>query len=355
MQFIIKSSQSSLKNALNSKYGVLSIASNTVHTKMFSTTPFNQQDIHSWKNEISKKKKEAVDTITPSQVNLLGNTLDHPKFNYDQFPSQGTELPPAWHLAYFPPRLPEKELSKDGYDTDWSPPEPYTRRMWAGGKLEWDVHNPLRVGDQVRMEACLRDVDIKEEGEAAFVWADYKFHNKYGLALKESRCWVYTNGYQKRKKEVSKITQNKSSSHEVLSNPEFTFNVTPSPITLFRFSALTFNAHLIHYDHTYATEVEKQKGCLTHGPLSLIYMVNQLDQYLATKDVDQSAGGNKPISRKIKSIEYRCLNPLPVNEPITVCGRWKTDSESDPTYDLWITNNSGEIAVKGLAVIDKLK
>lgn len=47
---------------------------------------------------------------------------------------------------------------------------------------------------------------------------------------------------------------------EVLSNPEFTFNVTPSPITLFRFSALTFNAHLIHYDHTYATEVEKQKG-----------------------------------------------------------------------------------------------
>ncbi len=85
--------------------------------------------------------------------------------------------------------------------------------MWAGGKLEWDVHNPLRVGDQVRMEACLRDVDVKEEGEAAFVWADYKFHNKYGLALKESRCWVYTNGYQKRKKEVSKITQNKSSSH----------------------------------------------------------------------------------------------------------------------------------------------
>lgn len=84
-------------------------------------------------------------------------------------------------------------------------------------------------------------------------------------------------------------------------------------------------------------------------------MVNQLDQYLATKDVDQSAGGNKPNNRKIKSIEYRCLNPLPVNEPITVSGRWKTDSESGPTYDLWITNNSGEIAVKGLAVIDKLK
>ncbi|CAO3703403.1 unnamed protein product [Rhizopus stolonifer] len=343
MQSILKLNTLKAISNHNVKYGVNLI-------KMFSS---NNQDIQTWKSKVPKL--ESTDTITASQINLMGNTLNHPKFNYDQIPSQGSEIPPGWHLAFFPSRLPEKELSQDGYDTTWTPPEPYKRRMWAGGKLEWRTSNPLRVGDQVRSEASLSKVDIKQDGQAAYVWADYEFHNKHGLSLAESRCWIYTHGQPSRKQSVSKVTDNPSSSPDVLSNPEFTFSVTPSPVTLFRFSALTFNAHLVHYDHTFATQVEKQKGCLTHGPLSLIYMINQLDQHLATKDVDQSAGHHRSGSRKIKSIEYRCLNPLPVNEPLTVSGKCKTESDSEPTYDLWITDNSGEVAVKGLAVIDRIK
>ncbi|CAO3667149.1 hypothetical protein G6F70_007884 [Rhizopus microsporus] len=353
MHSLIKSSQPALRTILNKNYGTLSTIPNVMRVRHLSSTSACKKDIESWKKEISQKSKVETDVITPSQVNLLGNTLDHPKFNYDQFPAHGTEIPPGWHLAYFPPRVPEKELAKDGYDKEWSPPEPYVRRKWAGGKLEWNVDNPLRVGDEIKMESKLSKVDIKK-GNSVFVWVDSKIHNKQGLALTESRCWVYTTDDASKEKEVSEITQNKSSSHEVMSNPEFSFNVTPTPITLFRFSALTFNSHLIHYDHTFATQVEKQKGCLTHGPLSLIYMVNQLDQYLATKDADQQAGHNQTKDRRIKSFEYRCLKPLTVNEALTISGRWKTNDKEGPSYDLWIMNDAGDVAVKGLAIIDKV-
>lgn len=83
-------------------------------------------------------------------------------------------------------------------------------------------------------------------------------------------------------------------------------------------------------------------------------MVNQLDQYLATKDADQQAGHNQTKDRRIKSFEYRCLKPLTVNEALTISGRWKTNAKEGPSYDLWIMNDAGDVAVKGLAIIDKV-
>ncbi|KAG1449975.1 hypothetical protein G6F56_008483 [Rhizopus delemar] len=317
MHYLTKPNQQTLR-FLCTKYGKL----NVVRARAFSTAPYSQE-LNAWKTKSLGKKIRATDKITASQINLLGNTLNHSKFNYDQLPSNGTVIPQGWHLAFFPVRVPEKELSKEGYHKDWSPPGPYTHRVWAGGKVEWNVENPLRVGDEIQMEASLSDA--KQEDDAIFVWVKRSIHNQHGLALSESRCCIYTEKHQMRLKDVSRITDQKSTSHEILSNPEFTFCTNPSAITLFRFSALTFNAHRIHYDRAYATEIEKQRG------------------------------ESKKRNRRVKSVEYRCLNPLPVNETATICGRWKTDEGSDLSYDLWIVDSNGEIAVKGIATIDDAK
>ncbi|CAO3703023.1 unnamed protein product [Rhizopus stolonifer] len=347
MHYLTKPNHQTLR-LLCTKYGKL----NVVRARAFSSAPYSQE-LNAWKTKSLEKKIRATDTITASQINLLGNTLNHSKFNYDQLPSNGTVIPQGWHLAFFPVRVPEKELSKEGYHKDWSPPGPYTHRVWAGGKVEWIVENPLRVGDEIQMEASLSNA--KQEDDAIFVWVKRSIHNQHGLALSESRCCIYTEKHQMRLKDVSRITDQKSTSHDILSNPEFTFDTNPSAITLFRFSALTFNAHRIHYDRIYATEIEKQKDCLAHGPLSLLYLVNQLDYYLATKDYDQNVGESKKRNRRVKSVEYRCLNPLPVNETATICGRWKTNEGLDPSYDLWIVDSNGQIAVKGVAILDDAK
>ncbi|KAG1559315.1 hypothetical protein G6F49_003723 [Rhizopus delemar] len=339
MHYLNKLSQLPFKNG-STKLGII---------RLYSSTPYSEQ-LKSWKQNLFKKKRVATDTITASQINLLGNTLDHPKFNYDQLPQEGTAIPLGWHLVFFPVRVPEKELAREGYHKDWSPPGNYTHRIWAGGQVDWVVKNPLRVGDKITMEASLRDVQFKDD--SVFVWVNRTIHNQHRLALSESRCCIYTDHYQMREREVANITENKSCSHDILSNPEFTYSIKPTPVTLFRFSAITFNAHLIHYDHVYATEVEKQKGCLTHGPLSLIFMVNQLDHHLATRDFDQTACEKRIRNRQIKSIDYRCLNPLPVDEPVTVCGRWKIDQGLNPSYDVWIVDSHGKIAVKASALID---
>lgn len=150
--------------------------------------------VSKWKTDILQKKIVEKDVISPSQFNLMANTLNHPKYAYNNLPRNGTILPPAWHLAYFPPRVPESELSSDGYETDWSPPFPYIHRMWAGGELSWNKDNPLKVGQNVTMQSSIRDIQMRQggrRGDSVFIWVDKQLHNEQGWSATESRCWVY--------------------------------------------------------------------------------------------------------------------------------------------------------------------
>lgn len=150
--------------------------------------------VSKWRQDILKKRLLEKDVISASQFNLMANTLNHPKYAYSKLPAKGTILPPAWHLAYFPPRVPESELSSDGYETDWSPPYPYIHRMWAGGELSWSKDNPLKVGQNVTMQSSIRDVQMRQggrRGDSIFIWVDKELHNEQGWSATESRCWVY--------------------------------------------------------------------------------------------------------------------------------------------------------------------
>lgn len=168
-----------------------------VRTARYYTTDEKGRLVEQWFDAFRNKKIIEQDLIAPSQFNLMGNTMNHPVYSGARLPDMGTELPPAWHLAYFPPRVLEEDLSSDGYEQEWKPPSPFNHRMWAGGELKWNPDNPLRVGDVAQMESSLRDVQFRpagRRGDSVFIWVDKHISNAKGWAMTESRCWVYVEG-----------------------------------------------------------------------------------------------------------------------------------------------------------------
>ncbi|KAG2227897.1 hypothetical protein INT45_002135 [Circinella minor] len=338
----------------------------TQHTlrSFFSTTCLARQQvqqdetkmsIEQWRDNITKKKLIEEDVITASQFNLMGNTMNDPIYRGSRLPLAGTALPPAWHLAYFPPRVIEEDLSPDGFEQDWKPPAPFHHRMWAGGELEWNPENPLRVGDKAQMESSVRDIQFRpagRRGDSVFIWIDKKINNKQGWVMTESRCWVYVQGTD-RVVPVPSQSQSNSIKSTIIPEPkqtmakelprtDFSMDLIPSPILLFRFSALTFNSHMIHYNHIYSTTVENHRGCLVHGPMSFMLMTNELNKYLKTID----------DSQHIKFLSYRCQSPLVVNEPVQIQGKAKSDEPGK--YDVWVADQNGNMAVKGTAIVGRI-
>ncbi|KAI8642755.1 hypothetical protein BD408DRAFT_343556 [Parasitella parasitica] len=258
-------------------------------------------------------------------MNLLGNTLDDDEFNSSRAPKKGTLVPPCWHHVYFPPRALESDLASDGYETEFFPPEPFSQRMWAGAKMNWSMKNPLKVGDQAQMTTILDHAELRQGrmGESAMVWINKDISNQHGWAMREQRCLVY---------HPKQINTSVSRGIKVKKEPDFQRIITPSSILLFRYSALTFNSHMIHFDHEYAIKVEKHPACLVHGPLSGTLLIDLL---------------RKQIPRSfISSFEYKCLAPLYVNHPMTLMGK-----KSSNGYELWIKDYLGNLAVKGSAYI----
>ncbi|KAL1793590.1 hypothetical protein ACET3X_008572 [Alternaria dauci] len=120
--------------------------------------------------------------------------------------------------------------------------------------------------------------------------------------------------------------------------PDFSHTLTPTRALLFRFSALTFNAHLIHLDPDYARNVEGHRNLLVHGPLSLILMLKTMNHYVHTQTEGKQA---------LESIEYRNLAPLYCDEEMRICCSEKKKLENGSIYDVWIEGPTGGVAVKG--------
>lgn len=116
--------------------------------------------------------------------------------------------------------------------------------------------------------------------------------------------------------------------------PHYSHSLIPTPGLLFRFSALTFNAHRIHLDKQYCQQVEGHRNLLVHGPLSLVLMLEMLQGHLG------------PSTEKIVRVEYKNLAPLYAEEKMTVCGKKKAPGE----YEVWIEGSEGGLAVKGTAI-----
>ena len=186
----------------------------------------------------------------------------------------GDPLPPAWQWFYFLPRAPQSRLSSDGHPQrgGFLPPVALPRRMFAGGRLT--VHAPLRLGRPARREGEVLKVSEKRggSGQLVFVTVIYRFLQDGMLCLEEEQDIVY-------REPGAPVAAPEPVDLPPPPPNAWSRMVTPDPRLLFRFSAVTFNAHRIHYDRPYATETEGYPGLVVHGPLTAVLLVDLLRRH----------------------------------------------------------------------------
>ncbi|KAI7851788.1 hypothetical protein BDC45DRAFT_203453 [Circinella umbellata] len=299
--------------------------------------------MNEWQSRTLQEHTETKDIITASPLNLLANTLNEKSLSFtgDTLPKRGTMVPATYHHVYFPPRTRENELASDGYETQFHPPSPpFNQRMWAGAELIFDNENPLRVQDQAKMITKVNRIEQKKGGrlgDSVMVWLDKDIYNKKGWSMREQRCLIYASTNKNDPVESTSVQR----SIKMKKKPEFSTVIQPTSILLFRYSALTFNSHMIHYDQDYARNIENHPSCLVHGPLSSTLLVTLLRNHLYAQESKQDL--------ILKSFQYRCLAPLYVNQPLTLCGR-KLNTNGK-IFELWINDYQGNLAVKGSAIL----
>lgn len=269
------------------------------------------------------RSETATDTVTAAPVAALSSTLDRD----DPEPRAGTELPPLWHWLYFLPMPRQSEIGPDGHARrgGFLPPVPLPRRMWAGGRFEF--HQPLRVGEAITRTSRILDVSAKEgrSGRLVFVAVRHEIANVRGMALAEEHDIVYRDNPQP----GAPAPKPQPAPAEAA----FEREVVPDPVLLFRYSALTFNGHRIHYDRSYVTEVEGYPGLIVHGPLLATLLLDLLWRQM-------------PQAR-VTRFDFRALRPVFDINRFSVCGR----PDGDKRVALWARDHEGCLTTEASAVI----
>jgi 3-methylfumaryl-CoA hydratase len=216
-------------------------------------------DLDGLKTHIGRRQ-ESTDVVTPAPANLLRLAFDHPEGEL----TVGDALPPGWHILYFLPRYGPHELRPDGSPRDAGvvPPMPLPRRMFAGERFRF--HRPIRVGETLRRVTELTDISAKAGGTGTLVFATVvsRMFGDDGLAVEEERRTVF-------REEVKAGERNQAPRREEApTEVAWRRRIEPDPVLLFRFSALTFNSHRIHYDRAWAMDVEGYPDLVVHGPLT---------------------------------------------------------------------------------------
>ncbi len=204
------------------------------------------------------------DDLSASQAQAAAATFD----DAETALSAGAALPVPWHWFHFLPRARQTALDIDGHPQrgGFMPPIPYPRRMFAGSRLR--VHQPLTIGQPATREGRIADVVLKsgKSGALAFVTVAYRFVQDGMLCLEEEQDIVY-------REPGARVPAPTPVPWPPLTPGAVAHVVQPDSRLLFRFSALTFNAHRIHYDRAFATDVEGYPGLVVHGPLTAVLLL----------------------------------------------------------------------------------
>ncbi len=203
--------------------------------------------------------EEREDVISPSVARMLHATLSSVRDSARDV-DLGMAMPPLWHWVAFHPYAPMDDIGTDGHPKlgEFLPAVPLERRMWAGGRLEF--HAGLSVGERLYRRSEILQVEQKSgrAGPMVFVTVGHELHGENGLAITEEQDIVYIAMPESYRPPKAIPAPDKA---------DFDVLVPVDVVLLFRYSAATFNAHRIHYDLPYATEVEKYPGLVVHGPL----------------------------------------------------------------------------------------
>jgi 3-methylfumaryl-CoA hydratase len=263
------------------------------------------------------------DIVGPTPVAALSATLDRD----DPPPAPGTPLPPLWHWLYFLPLARQSELGPDGHPRrgGFLPPVELPRRMWAGGRLDFIA--PLRVGDGVTRTSRIASIASKSarSGPLVFVTVVHEIANGAGVAVREEHDIVYRG--------LPAPGTPAATAAPAPSDETFARTIVADDVLLFRYSALTFNGHRIHYDRRYVTEVEGYPGLIVHGPLIATLLLDLLRRH-APEAV-------------LRRFEFKALSPLFDLHPFVVCGR----PEGERGFALWARNVDGGLAMQASAEV----
>ncbi|WP_313301170.1 MaoC family dehydratase N-terminal domain-containing protein [Diaphorobacter sp.] len=272
------------------------------------------------------KSERTPDTINAAPVRGMTATLDRD----DPAPSDGTPLPALWHWLYFLPHARQSEIGADGHPTrgGFLPPVPLPRRMWAGGRLQWNVDNPIVVGQALERVSTIRSVSHKtgRSGELLFVMVEHRFSNANGLALTEEHDIVYRAAAEPGAPEPTPVKP------PLEGQDAFSRTITPDDVLLFRYSALTFNGHRIHYDRKYVTEVEGYPGLIVHGPLIATLLLDLLRRHMPDATV--------------RKFSFKAVRPTFDLHPFSVHGKPSADGK---TVELWGRDHDGWLTMQGTA------
>lgn len=280
--------------------------------------PTEQTDLETWVGRTEVR----ADQVTPVPLAALNAMLDR----NDPAPLTGTPIPALRHWLYFLPLYRRSETGADGHAQrgGFLPPVPLPRRMWAGGRLEF--RRALHVGDAMERESTIARLDQKKgrTGLLVFVLVRHEIKVDGNVAIAEEQDIVY--------RDPPSPGDPQPAPTPAPTNALWRREVTPDEVLLFRFSALTFNGHRIHYDRRYATEAEGYPGLVVHGPL--------IATLLADLMRDQVKG------RELAAFSFRAIRPLFDIAPFAICGRPEGDS-----VKLWAQNAEGHLAMEATATL----
>ncbi|MET2828301.1 FAS1-like dehydratase domain-containing protein [Mesorhizobium shangrilense] len=261
------------------------------------------------------RQSESIDVISERLVESFRAIFEP---HLAPLPADTAPLGIHWCLSPAIARM--DQLGADGHPAKnlFLPPVPLPRRMWAGGELQ--VHDHLRVDDKVRRVSTIQDIVRKQgrSGELWFVAVGHAYHSDRGLALSERHDIVYREAVVP----GNSIAPNTSPAEPTTIRPaRQVWSVVPSSTLLFRYSAITFNGHRIHYDLPYATQAEGYEGLVVHGPIQATLLLN----------LAATQGAGIPMT-----FRYRGIAPAIVDRELTV--RAGIDGQR-----LWTQGGSGAV------------
>lgn len=276
------------------------------------------EDLKQWVG----KTETLEDHVSLAPMAALAATLDRD----DPPPLPGQALEPCWHWLYFLPVHQQATTAADGHPKrgGFLPPVALPRRMWAGSRMTF-LH-PLRAGSALTRTSRIADISAKQgrTGTLVFVRVQHQISDAQGLAIVEDHDIVY--------REMPLAGETPPQAPAARTDEQFSRRITPDPVLLFRYSALTFNGHRIHYDRPYAMNEEGYPGLVVHGPLIATLLIDQLRR--------------AHPSAQVKTFEFKAISPLFDTTPFDICGRLDGDLAT-----LWARGPQGQLALHATATL----
>jgi len=261
-----------------------------------------------------------TDDITAFPLRALAATLDRE--------APGNAVPPLWHWLYFLPVAPLAQVGPDGHPKrgGFLPPVELPRRMWAGGRLTF--HAPLRSGNEATRTSTIANIEDKtgRSGRLVFVTVQHRYESGGALCIEEEHDIVYRDAPQPGESAAKPVA--------APAGETWSRTLTADAVMLFRYSALTFNGHRIHYDFPYVTQEEGYPGLIVHGPLIATLLVDLVHR-------------ERPDAT-VATFAFRAVRPTFAGNAFTLCGKPSDDGRS---IELWAKDHDGYLTMQATATL----